>query len=326
MRPTWKKISMLAAGLALLVPAVTATAQAYPTRPVTWVVGYPPGGAVDFIARTLTARMSAKLGQTIVIDNRPGAAGIIAASAGSRAAADGYTITSVGNGELVLNPLLYKKLSYDARKDFAAVGPVAKIPFLLAVHSSLPVKDVPELLALVRSKPGEINYASGGIGHPNHLAMELLKKTYSVDLTQVPYKGMAPALQDFLSGAVPVMFIDLATATSQMASGRFRVLAVSTKERLDPLPDIPSLSELGAKDYDVFAWQGLAVPAATPAATIRALNIALEDALKDPDTAKKLRDAGVQPLLGGPKVLDDLVQKDRARWTPIVESLNIKLD
>lgn len=311
--------------VSLGVPSAV-NAQTYPNRPISWIVGYPPGGAVDFLARTLSIKMSSELGQPLVIDNKSGAAGIIAAGATARAPNDGYTIASSGNGELVFNPMLYKKLTYDAKKDFVSIGPVAKIPFLLAVSASLPVTNFGELIALARTQPGKINYASGGMGHPNHLSMEMLKSKFGVDFTNVPYKGMAPALQDFLSGAVPVMFIDLATATSQMNSGRFRILAVSTAERLDALPAIPTVAEVGGKAFDVFAWQALVAPTGTPPAVVARVNTALQQALKDPEVIKKFKDAGMQPAPGPAKALEDLVQSDRIKWAPVIEALNIKLD
>lgn len=316
-------LASLVLGATLVNPAV-AQAQPYPAKPITWVVGYPPGGAVDFIARTLSKQMAADLGQTIVIDNRSGAAGSIGASTIARAAPDGYTIGSTGNGELVFNGLLYKKLVYNPDSDFVAIGPVAKIPFLFAVSSSLPAKSVPEFVALARQKP--LQYASGGVGHPNHLAMEMFKSKGGFQIEGVPYKGMAPALQDFLSGQVPAMFIDLATATAQMGSGRFRVLAVSTKERLPALPDVPTMREAGVPDYDVFAWQGLVAPASTPKAMVSKVSLALNKALKNPEVEKAFKDAGMQTMAGTDADLNAIVASDKKYWTPLLQSLNIKLD
>lgn len=298
--------------------------QTYPTKPVTWVVGYPPGGGVDFIARTLSKHMAADLGQTLVVDNKAGAAGSIGASAIARAAPDGYTIGSIGNGELVFNSLLYKKLIYNPDGDLTAIGPVAKVPFLFAVNASLPVRNVQEFVAYARQKP--LQYASGGIGHPNHLAMEMFKSRAGFQIEGVPYKGMAPALQDFLSGQIPAMFIDLATATAQMASGRFRVLAVSTKERLPALPEVPTMREAGVADYDVYAWQGLVAPVGTPKAVVSRISMALGKALKNPEVEKAFRDAGMQPIPGNDADLGALVAADKKYWTALLQSLNIKLD
>ena len=320
-RSAWLALAMIGASLSF--PGAAQTTN-FPSKPITWIVGYPPGGAADFIARTLSRRMSADLGQPIVVENRAGAAGSIGASAIARAPADGHVIGSSGNGELVFNGLLYSKLPYNPEKDFEPIGPVAKIPFLFAVGSSVPAKNVTEFVALARQKP--LQYASGGVGHPNHLSMEMFKSKTGFDIQMVPYKGMAPALQDFLANQVPAMFIDLATATAQMSSGRFRVLAVSTAQRLPALPNVPTMSEAGVPAYDVFAWQALVAPAGTPKPVTARLNDALQKALKDPDVEKAFREAGMIPIVGSPGELTALVNSDKRDWVPLLKSLNLKLD
>lgn len=322
---TIKRVSLVLVSLTLAFPAaVFAQKTDYPTKPLTWIVGYPPGGGIDFLARTVGRKMSDQLGQPVVVENRAGAAGIVGASAIARATPDGYTFGSLGNGELVFNQMLYKKLIYNPQSEFISVGPVAKIPFLLAVNSSLPVKSVKELVSY--AKKNQLQYASGGIGHPNHLMMELFKAKGNFDIGNIPYKGMAPALQDFLSGQVPVMFIDLATAVAQLNTGRFRILATTTKERLDALPDVPTMIEAGIPDFDIYAWQAIAVPAGTPHTTVDRLNRALQASLRDPEVQAAFKKAGMQPMPGGTGFLDRLIATDRKYWTPVIKSLHIQLD
>lgn len=309
-----------------LAGATTATAQTYPDRPIKWMIGYPAGGASDFLARVLSQKMGPDLSQPLVIENKPGAAGILSMDATAKSASDGYTIANTGNGELVYNLGLYKKLPYDADKDFTLVGTIAKLPMVLIVQPSMPVKDVKDLVALAKKDPGKLNYGSGGIGHPVQMAMEMLKHRAGIDITPIAYRGVAPALQDFLGGSISLMYIDLASGLAAIRDGKARPIAVSTKERLAALPDIPTVEESGIKDYDVFAWQGLVVPAKTPPAAIERLRSSLNTALKDADVIKRFNEAGVQPMASTPVEFAKLVQNDRATWLPLIKSLNLSLD
>jgi tripartite-type tricarboxylate transporter receptor subunit TctC len=291
-------------------------------RPVRWLVGYPAGGASDFLARVLSPKLQTPLGQTLVVENRAGAAGIIAMEALARSEADGYTIANTGNGELVFNQALYKKLPYDADKDFALIGAIAKIPLVLCVQPKMPVNNVAELMALAKKQPGQLNYGSGGVGHPNQMSMELFKKRAGVDISPVSYRGMAPAVQDFLVGTISVIFVDLATGVGLIRDGRMKAIAVSTKPRLKALPDVPSIQEQGIPDYDVFAWQGMIAPANTPKSTIAKFGSALADALKDADVIQKFETAGVM----NSAEFAELVKNDKALWHPLIRDLNLSAE
>lgn len=308
------------------VGATPLSAQSYPERPIKWMVGYPAGGASDFLARVLSPKMGPSLGQPLVIENKPGAAGIISMDATAKAAADGYTIANTGNGELVYNLGLYKKLPYDADKDFTLVGTIAKLPMVLIVQPSMPVRDLKDLIALAKKEPGKLNYGSGGIGHPIQMGMEMLKHRAGIDITPIAYRGVSPALQDFLGGTISLMYIDLAAGLGVIREGKARAIAVSTKERLAALPDVPTVEESGIKGYDVFAWQGLIVPAKTPADAVERLRTSLNAALKDADLIKRFNDAGVQPMPGSPAEFTNLVKQDRAEWLPLIKALNLSLE
>jgi tripartite-type tricarboxylate transporter receptor subunit TctC len=309
-----------------LAGATLLSAQAYPDRPIKWMIGYPAGGASDFLARILAQKMGPELGQPLVVENRPGAAGILSMDAAARAPADGYTIANTGNGELVYNLGLYKKLPYDADKDFSLVGTIAKIPLVLVVQPSMPVKSINDLIALAKKEPGKLNYGSGGVGHPIQMAMEMLKYRAGVDITPINYRGVAPAVQDFLTGSISLMYSDLPPVTGFIRDGRARAIAVSTKERLPGLPDVPTVHESGIDGYDVYAWQGLIVPAKTPEEAINKLRDALTIALGDPDTAKRFNDAGMQPMISTPSQFAELVTNDRKLWLPLIKALNLSLD
>lgn len=314
------------AGLGITSSVHSIFAQDYPDRPIKWIIGYPAGGASDFLARVLSVKLQAAMGQPFIIENRPGAAGIIAMEALSRSAADGYTIANTGNGELVFNQALYKKLSYDADKDVSLVGTIAKIPLVLAIRPNLSVKDLPELIALAKKQPGHLNYGSGGIGHPNQLSMEMLKHKAGIEITAVSYRGMAPAVQDFLVGSVSVIFVDLATGVSMIRDGKMKAIAVSTKERLPLLPDVPSVQEQGVPDYDVYAWQGMVAPAGTPEPVIEKLAASLNTLLADSEVIKRFTEAGVQPFSSSRADFAALVKKDRTVWHPLIKSLNLSLN
>lgn len=306
--------------------ASLASAQSYPSRPIKWLVGYPAGGASDFLARVLSPKLQEALGQPLIVENRTGAAGIIAMDALAKAEADGYTIANTGNGELVFNQALYKKLSYDADKQFALIGTIAKIPLVLVVQPNMAVNNVAELVALAKQRPGQLNYGSGGIGHPNQMSMELFKKRAGIDITAISYRGMAPAVQDFLAGSTSAIFVDPAIAVGQVRDGKMKAIAVSTKERLAALPDIPSMQQQGIPDYDVYAWQGMIVPKNTPRAAVERLAAALSAALKNADVAKRFETAGLQPFLTTEAEFGELVRKDTALWHPVIRDLNLSLD
>ncbi|MFN3347456.1 Bug family tripartite tricarboxylate transporter substrate binding protein [Pseudorhodoplanes sp.] len=321
-----RRIVLMGAASLGLAWAMPAFGQTYPNRPIKWMVGYPAGGASDFLARVLATKMGPDLAQPLVIENKPGAAGIISMDATAKSDPDGYTIANTGNGEFVFNLGLYKKLPYDADKDFALVGTIAKVPMVLIVQPSMPVKNLKELISLAKKDPGKLNYGSGGIGHPVQMGMEMLKHRAGIDLTPVAYRGMAPAVQDFLAGSTSLMFVDLAAGLGIIRDGKARPIAVSTRERLPALPDVPTIEESGIPDFDVFAWQGMIVPAKTPTASVERLRKSLNTALQDAEIVKRFNEAGMQPMISTPAEFATLIQNDRKLWLPLIKSLNLSLE
>ena len=303
-----------------------AFAQSYPTKPLRWIVAFPAGGGSDLYARTIAQKLVASMGQQVIVENRPGAAGIIAAETVAKSAPDGYTIFACDIGTLVLNPLLYSKLPYDPAKDFQPVTLYVKNPLVFAVHPSVPANNIREFIAYAKANPGKINYASVGAGTIFHLAMEIFKQRTGTQLVHVPYKGSAPAVQDLVSGEVTVMLIDYATGGSFIKAGKLRALAVSTKERVEALPDIPSLHEAGVPDFDAYAWLGAAVPAGTPKNIVSLLNREMVKAMNSPDVKKRFIDSGVLPLASSTEEFEQLVKSDREKWSAIVKALGLKLE
>lgn len=311
---------------ALLGLSTAADAQSWPSKPVRWVLGFPPGGGTDFVARLVAAELSRSLGQTVVVENRPGAGGIIGAEAAARAAPDGYTLWTGDNGTLVLNPLLYRKLPYEA-KDFAPVGFLARFPLILAVNPGVhPVATVQELVALARQQPGRINFASPGPGSPHHLAMELLRVRTGMDIVHVPYKGGPPAMQDLLGGQVGAMFSDTPTGMPHVRAGKIRALAVADPQRNPALPGVPTMVEAGVADFVVLAWQALMVPAATPAEIVARLARELGTLMRAPEVTRRLREAALEPMSGGPEEVAALIRSETATWGEVIRLRGIRLD
>ena len=313
------RILLLAAALA---PAF-AWGQAYPTKPIRWILGYPPGGGTEFIARNVANTMSTHLGQPIVIENRPGAAAILGAEAAARSAPDGYTLFMADNGTFVFHTGIYKKLPYDPVKDFAPVGMIVKGYMLLLSTQFTTLK---ELIDTAKTQPGKLNNASNGSGTAHHLAMELLKSRAGIDVVNVPYKGTAAVMQEVLSGRVAMGFADLSAARGQISAGKVRVLAVAAKKRLEQLPDVPTFEEFGYPDFEVYFWQGLAVPAGTPREIVNRLSAELVKTLKTPEVAKRFVDSGMELGAGTPADMARTIREDQAFWVPFVKSLGISVD
>lgn len=323
----FRRLLNIGAPILLLATASAAHAQAYPNKPLRWIVPYPAGGGVDFITRTVAQKMSAQLGQTIVIDNRPGAAGMIGMEAAARSAGDGYTLVTGENGSLAINPNLYKKIPYDPVNDFKPVSLFARVPFMLSVNPSVvPVANFNEFVAYVRSRPGQVSYASFGTGSIAHMMMELMKSKTGLNLTHVPYKGAAPAVQDLLGGQIGTMFADYITAKSHVSSGKVRPLAVSSKARHPSLPDLPSMQESGVRDYDVYSWMGLMVPASTPAAIVERLKKELQEAMASPQVLAAFEERGILPAATSEQEFARLLKEETAQWAEIVRSAKIQLD
>lgn len=316
----WVAVGLLAAA------PFAALSQRYPAQPIKWVVPYAPGGTTDVMARQLAVRIGADLQQSVVVDNKPGAASIIGATFIARATPDGYTVGTVDSGTLAFNPAMYASLSYDADKDFSLIGGLGRMPLVLAVSPSFPAKDVKEFLALTRSKPGTVSAASSGPGSPLHVALELFKQRTQADILHVPYKGSAPALQDLMAGQVNSMFVDLPPSLSMIRAGKLRVLAVATPKRLALLPDVPTFAEAGLPGFEAYAWQGLVGPAKLPDAVLQRLNQSLLTALRDPATRSKLEDIGIEPMAMSPQQFSDFTRAEQKRWAEVIKAAGIRLE
>lgn len=311
---------------ALAASAPAASGQGYPEKPIRMVVPFPPGGATDLLAREIGNALSTRLGQPVVIENRPGAGGNIAATAVTRAPADGYTLFFGTFGSLAVNKSLYDKPGYDPLKDFAPVASVAYLPNVLVVHPSVPAKNVAELLALARKEPGKLTYGSFGTGSSSHLAGELFTHLANVKIEHIPYKGSAASMTDLIGGRLTMMFDSVSTALPYIRDGRVRALAVTTQEPSSELPGVPTLAHAGVAGYELTAWFGVAAPAGTPPAVVRRLNAEIVDALKQPELAGRLARQGTVPFPSTPEQFGSYIKAQYQKWDKIIKSANIRID
>ena len=312
-----------AAAPALSAPAV---AQSWPSRPVRIIVPYPPGSGTDIIGRVLAERLQAAWGQPVVIDNRAGAGGTIGTDAGAKAAPDGQTFVVSDVGPLAMAPSLYAQLPYDPARDFEAVGLLARLPFVLAVNPSVPARTVTEFVALARSKPGEITYASVGNGSATHLAMELLAGSEGITLTHVPYRGSAPALNDLVAGQVSAMFVNTASSADLIREGRLRGLAVGSRAPSPILPGVPTLAQALGRQAEAGVWFGLLAPRGTDGTIIRRVAESIGRALGDDAARAKLESLGAEVTTGSPGEFAALITEERDRWARVVRASNVRID
>jgi tripartite-type tricarboxylate transporter receptor subunit TctC len=307
--------------------ALTSTAwAAFPEKPVRWIVGYPPGGATDSIARLLGQPFSNRIGQPVVVDNKPGAGSALGATALANAPGDGYTVMGADNGTLIINPVVMRSLQYDPDRDFRPIGLYAEINLLLAVKTDSPIRTAAEFLDNAGSAKDPMPFASPGVGSPLHLAMERLAIDAKIKLSHVAYRGMAPALNDVLGGSVPSIVIDYGTAAEMLKAGRLRALATFSAKRLAVLPDVPTLAEQGLNGFSAGAWQGLIAPRKTPDAVIQRLGDALAYALADPQVKARYTEMGLDLPQSDPQTFAKRLQEDQAIWQPLIRNLGIKLD
>ncbi|MDT6961130.1 tripartite tricarboxylate transporter substrate binding protein [Cupriavidus sp. SZY C1] len=316
----------LALTAALLCAAAAPAHAAYPDHPIRWVVPFPAGGAMDNIARTLGEEMSKTLGQSIVVENRPGAGGNIGAELVARAPADGYTLIIVANG-MAVNPALYGKLNYDPVKDFAPVSLLAVVPNVLVTNKARnPQKTVAEVIASAKNKPGKYTYASAGNGTSIHLAGELFTSMAKVDMLHIPYKGSGPAMTDLLGGQVDYMFDSITSAKPHIDSGKLTAIAVTTSKRSSALPNVPTVAEAGVPGYDLSPWFAAFVPARTPPAVVETLNKAMLDALKKPAVLQRLAGIGAEPIGSSPAQLKDHLARETVKWGALIRERGIHAD
>ena len=306
---------------------VAAGAQAaYPDKPVTIIVPFPPGGSTDTLARMMTPKMSEKLGQPVVVENKPGATGAIGATQVKRSAPDGYTLLCASIGVWAVNPFLQKNLAYDPAKDFDLMTVAVRAPNVLVVNPSVPAKDVKELIAYLKQKPNKVTFASSGAGSSDHLSIALFWMTTGTNGIHVPYKGGGPAIADLVAGHAEASFQNLNVMTGHIKAGKLKALAVTGEKRSPLLPDVPTLEELGYKDMVVYSWQALGAPKGLPNEVRTAVQGAMMAALKDPDVAKKLTDPGFDVVASSPEEFAKFQQLELAKWKTVVEVGKITLD
>lgn len=301
-------------------------AQAYPTKPVRMIVHYPPGGPTDIVARAVAQKLTDAWGHQFVIDNRPGASGIIGVELVARAVADGYTLLFGTGGSMAIGPATGMKLPYDANRDFAPIGLVVINPQILVFNAAFPPNSVKELIAYAKARPGKINYASVGIGSPNHLGAEMLKAYGGIELAHIPYKGTAPAMTDLLAGQVSLMFNSMPTVLPYVKSGRLKGVAVAGAKRAPAVPDIPTVAEAGLTGYEYVTWYGMLAPAATPKPIIAKLNAELQRILTDRELAQRLAVQGADPSPSTPEQMGRYMLEEQARWRKVIKSAGIKFD
>jgi len=310
----------------VMLLASGAGAQDYPTRPVRMVVAFAPGGTTDFMARLIAEKVKAHLGQTVVVENKPGANGAIGADYVAKAEPDGYTLFFSTAGALAINPSMRSDLPYDPIKDFAPVSPIARNTVLLAINPALGINTVPELVARAKEKPGTITVGITGVGAISHLAIERLQTAAGIKLQPVPYRGAGQAVADFIGGQLNAMSAEVPVLIGQIKAGKAKILAVSAQQRSDVLPDVPTFAELGYPDVVADNWSAVLAPPKTPPAIVAKLNAAFNAVVKDPEVRRKFAENGVSTVGGTPQELTDLIAREMARWRKVVQQTGVKAE
>lgn len=310
-------------GAALAVLAGSALAQQFPTKPIRFLVGFAPGGSTDILARMVAEQMARTWGQQVVVDNRGGAAGLIAADFTAKAAPDGYTLLMAISNH-VIAPSVYAKIPYDTINDFAAVSPVGASPFLVLANLAVPARNLQEFIALVKSKPGQFNFATPGIGSIQHLSNELLNTMAGIKLIHVPYKGGVPALMDTIAGAAAVTFITPAQALPQVKAGKIKPLGISSAKRSTVLPDVPTVAEAGVPGFEAIVWFGVITQVKTPRPLINKLHAEIARILTMPEVRERMAQLGVDALNGSPEQLGKMMRDDLKKWSAVARQAGIK--
>ena len=321
--PWLRMAGMALAGVVAAMPAIAA--EPYPSKPVRIIVGFPPGGATDLVMRMMAPKYTQLLKEQFIVDNRPGANGVIGTDLAAKAAPDGHTIHLATIGTLVISPAI-TKVPYDPFKDLAPVSQVVSLQNIFIVHPSLPVKTLKDLIALAKSKPGKFNFASSGNGSPGHLAAELFENMTKVDMVHVPYKGGGPAMTDLIAGHVEIFVAVISTAVPQVKAGKARALAVTGAKRAEALPDVPTVAETGLKGYEATNWYGLVVPSATPKPIIDRLNEATVKILNMADIRKSLLDRGIEAAPSSPEQFAAYIRGENEKWVKVIKAVGIKAD
>jgi tripartite-type tricarboxylate transporter receptor subunit TctC len=314
------------AGLALASFAALAHAQAWPSKPIKWIVPFAPGGTTDILARTVAEKLAPVLGQPVVIENKPGAGGGVGAEFTAKAAPDGYTIMGGTISTHAINASLYNKLPYDPVKDFVAITLIARVPNMLVVNPAIPASNVKELIALLKANPGKYSFASSGNGTSQHLSGELFKSMAGVEMQHIPYKGSPPALQDVMGGQVTMTFDNITTAWPLAKAGKLRALAVTTATRSAIAPDVPTLAESGLPGFEVGSWQGVFAPAGTPPEIVKRLNVEIVKILNLPDVKEKLTGLGAEPVGNSSEEFSAMVKAEVVKWADVVKKSGARVD
>ncbi len=310
--------------IATLSTAPAARAQDYPARPITLIAPWPAGGAVDALCRAVGPKLADRFGQSVIIENRPGAGSVLGTAAVAKATPDGYTLVMGGSGSLAISATLFKALPYDPAKDFAPAALIGFIPFVLVVNPALPVHSIPELVSFAKANPGKLSYGSGGPGSPHHLYAELLKSMTGIEMTHVPYKGSAPALTDVVAGHVELMFSDTVPSLPLIREGRVRALGVSSAIRLPSAPEIRPIAEAGVPGFDAAGWGMIIAPANTPRGIVNRLHTELKAIVALPDIAQQIIRLGMVPAdSAAPDKLQDYINAEMARWGKVVRQAGL---
>ncbi|HYC45648.1 MAG TPA: tripartite tricarboxylate transporter substrate binding protein [Burkholderiales bacterium] len=317
--------ALLCASCMLAAPAFAATADAYPNRPVRLIVPFAPGGGSDNMARLFAPRVTEALGQQVVVDNRPGANTNIGAGIVANAPPDGHTLL-LANANHTINPALFKKLPFDSLKDFVPVSPLANVANVLVVNAALPVKSVSDLIALAKSKPGDLNFASPGNGTSSHLAGVLLQALGNIQFVIVPYKGAGPAMTDLIGGQVSMAIVSMSSAIPHVKSGRLRALGVTTAKRSRLMPELPSIGEAGLPGYDAPNWFGILTTKGTPPRTVEKLHATFSRLVQDPEMQKRMAAQGTEPFVATPQEFAKFMRDEVAKWSKLVAQYNIRAE
>jgi len=310
----------------LLCTVVAAIAQPYPAKPIRLIAPSTPGDAPDVIARLIALRLSPVLGQPIVVENRPGAGGVIGSEVAAKSAPDGYTLIMGNAGSHGINAAVYSKLPYDIQRDFAPISQVAIAPNIMVINPLIPAKSVAEFIAYAKSQPGKLSYASGGNGSSAHMSMELFKAMSGVDIQHVPYKGSSPALTDLMGGQVAVFIGNIPPTVPLVRAGKLRALAVTTKSRSTLMPELPTISEAGLSGYETVAWFGVLAPAGTPPEIVKTLSTEIGKIARSPEMRDKLLAMGAEPVGGTPEEFKAVIDSDIAKWKRLAQKESIKVD
>ena len=321
-----KRVIAGCAGVAFAVLSSLAAAQAWPSKPIRYIVPFAAGGTTDILARTISEKLSVALGQPVIVENKPGAGGGVGAAEVARAAPDGYTIMGGTISTHAINATLYSSLPYDPVKDFVAITLIARVPNMLVINNEIPARNVAELIALMKANPGKWNFASSGNGTSQHLSGELFKGMANVQMQHIPYKGSPPALTDVMGGQVSMTFDNITTAWTLAKAGKLKALAVTTSKRSPIAPDVPTLAESGLPGYEIGSWQGVFGPAAMPPEIVKRLNTEIVKIINTPDVQKKLLELGAEPVGNSSEEFTAFVKTEVVKWGDVVKKSGAKVD